>query len=162
MSDHQTLFDRIFEDEKKAKPGFFDSVREYMDVSDPSHPWNKIEKTLHRWSGKGGDEENTPERSEKDDTHSSSSDTKPKKVKLPSLKKPTADPSKVGSGIEALRRLKDRTKAVARERWKPAEGSAARPRIAGQAGYSAPPRNVTGPITSRNVGRRKPNPPTTR
>lgn len=143
----RTLYDRIFEDEKK-KPGFFDSVREYMDVSDPSHPWNKIEKTLLRWSGKG-DKGKSAERS-----------APQTKVKLPSLKKPTAEVDKPGSGVEALRKLKERSKRVARERWKPSGGPHGR--VYGQAGYSAPPRNITGPTTSRNVGRRNPNPPTTR
>lgn len=153
----RTLYDRIFED--KRKPSFYDSAKEYLDITDPSHPWSKIERTLNRWAGRG-DDDAAPAKPE---ARHHTGDEGPKKVKLPTLKKPTASLDKLEPGIKALERLKERTKRVARERWRPSEGSRGRRiRVAGQAGYSAPPRNVTGPTTSRNVGRRNPNPPTTR
>jgi len=55
-----SLFDQIFT-ESKEKMGIVGSLKkigrnahEYMDVSDPSHPWSKIISTAQKWSDQGG------------------------------------------------------------------------------------------------------------
>ena len=55
-----SLFDQVFT-ESKEKLGIVGSlkkigrdVHEYMDVSDSSHPWNKIISTAQKWSDQGG------------------------------------------------------------------------------------------------------------
>jgi len=60
-SEDVTLFDQVFTESDKKKLGFVGSVKkiakdahEYADVSDPTHPWNKILVTAKKWSDQGG------------------------------------------------------------------------------------------------------------
>ena len=100
--------------DKKKKKSFLDTVREYADVSDPSHPWNKIMVKAGQWSDAGGALNVDPDKkkqggSGKSSDSQKSAEEKPWEATKKALKIDVSPKSETGASV-ALRSVKKATR----------------------------------------------------